>query len=943
MILLATSAQAQLSFNTFQYPGSTITTVTGIRGDNMTGNYSFTGGNTGGLLFSASTLAYGPFPGGTSNPSNYPNATSSTPYGPSFGSSAGILRVVGSYKTTSSGNYDLGYLYDGAAAPGSQLTTLIFPGGSTLNTILHSTFGNQVVGNYDTSLATGNALIYNISAGTFTNANIPGATSTTAYGVYGDRISGGYYVGPVQGERGYIYNQDTATYTSYNAPGSDPTLHATSVTHFEGITSAGRANTFNLVADSVDDSGTPHAWVAHVDSLGVATWTEIAVPGAASTSANSMFGNTVIGVYVKNGVTYAYTVQVSGLYDPVTNSAALSFAAPGAVGITGGGDDVINSGSISMTGANAVGISGGTYGLVSNSGTIASTGAGGSAVQMTGSYGTLLNSGTLRAPSGAYALSTDGTAVGTLAVNNGIIDGQVAMSAGSTARFENSGWMGISSAGAGTGHTLSGTFAQTSAGTLSLRVSPTTSDSLTVNGVARLAGTLQAAFQPGTYSARSYTVLTATGGRTGTFSNLATANLPGLLTASLSYGANDVTLSIRAASQSMSGLGSNLKSVGTVLDNAYNSPSGLANMPGLFTLSRDQIPQALAVLSGANASIGQTGAFSAGQGFSSVLTGHVGSQGGGGGSVALAQACGDTGDGALDDAARDRGLVAPLRQWSAWTSGFAGGQWLNADGTTGAAASQQSIGGGAFGADYHFAPESFAGIALGISGSGYSVPANAASGQATGLHAGLYGRHEWNGFRIDAAATYGRFDNSSTRFISIGTPETAKASYVTNQLSGRLELGRRLGNGKATLMPFVAVEPAILWQPAYGESSLAVTGAPGVYALTYQAQATGSFPGLLGAEIESDFELGGRPLRARARFAWVHEFMTERSVTAGFVGLPGSSFTVDGARAAGNAARIDVGATYGIGERTSLFVNAMAELSDRGQGASGTAGFRLFW
>lgn len=58
---------------------------------------------------------------------------------------------------------------------------------------------------------------------------------------------------------------------------------------------------------------------------------------------------------------------------------------------------------------------------------------------------------------------------------------------------------------------------------------------------------------------------------------------------------------------------------------------------------------------------------------------------------------------------------------------------------------------------------------------------------------------------------------------------------------------------------------------------------------------------------------------------------------------PHRDITVDGARAAGNAARIDVGATYGIGERTSLFVNAMAQLSDRGQGVSGTAGFRLFW
>ncbi|MDP3239976.1 MAG: hypothetical protein Q8M69_06085, partial [Reyranella sp.] len=43
MVVLCTlpgTAQAQLSFKTYQYGNSNITTVTGIRGGNMTGNYS---------------------------------------------------------------------------------------------------------------------------------------------------------------------------------------------------------------------------------------------------------------------------------------------------------------------------------------------------------------------------------------------------------------------------------------------------------------------------------------------------------------------------------------------------------------------------------------------------------------------------------------------------------------------------------------------------------------------------------------------------------------------------------------------------------------------------------------------------------------------------------------------------------------------------------------
>jgi subtilase-type serine protease len=287
-VLVGSSASAQLAFTTYQYGTSPITTVTGIRADNMTGNYAIpnTGGGTGGLLFTLSTGNIAPFPSSTSGGANFPGAISSTPYGPSFGSASGILRVGGSYKTTASNPYDLGYLYDGAAAPGAQLTTLVYPGSGTLNTLAHSTFGNQVVGNYDTILATGNAFIYDIPSGTFTTNNHPGAVSTTAYGVYGNRIAGGFADPTLHG---YIYNQDTATFTTYNAPGAV-------VTHFEGITGAGRANTFNLVADSVDILGNPHAWAVHVDAAGIATWTEIAVPGAEVTTANSIYQNKLIGV-----------------------------------------------------------------------------------------------------------------------------------------------------------------------------------------------------------------------------------------------------------------------------------------------------------------------------------------------------------------------------------------------------------------------------------------------------------------------------------------------------------------------------------------------------------------------------------------------------------------------------------------------------------------------
>lgn len=939
-IALSTSARAQLVFTTYQYPNSVVTTITGIRGDNMTGNFTTgSGGNTGGLLFGLSSGAIvssniAPFPTATSNLSNYPGAISSTPYGPSFGSSTGILRVAGSYKTTASSPYDLGYLFDAAAAPGAQLTTLLFPsapGDTTLFTIAHSNFGNQLVGNYDTRLATGNAFIYNISAGTFTTNNVPGALSTTAYGVYGNRIAGGY-ADTATTLRGYIYNQDTATFTTYNAPGGSL------VTHFEGITSGGLANTYNLVADSVDLGGHAHAWAVHVDALGVATWTEIAVPGASVTSANSIYGDEAIGVYVKDGVTYAYTTTIAGIYTPVTNSANLSFTAASALGIaSANGDDIVNSGTVTMTGANSIGVSGGTYAVVTNTGTIDVSGAGSTAVQMTGSYGSLLNTGILRAAPGGFAIQTDGTADGTLVVNTGIIDGQVAIAAGATARFENSGWMGISTAGAGTQHTISGTYAQTAAGILSLRVSPTTSDSLLVTGVARLAGTLQAVFQPGTKFAKSYTILTATGGLTGTFGQLTTPNLPAFFAGNLTYGANDVSLNVQAASASLPGLGSNQQAVGRVLDAAFNSGPGLDQMSALYSLTAAQLPGVLSTLSGSSASVGQSMSLSAGSQFASFLSGRADAR-------ATQQAEAVKGSAEVAEAC-DVAVTCDIdRHWSAWASGFGGAQWINADSKTGAAPAQQSIAGGAFGSDYRTGPDTIVGFAGGVSSLSYSVPNNGATGQATGAHFGIYGLHGWDTIYVSGSLTYSRFDGSATRsIVGVGPTETERSSSVSHQLAGHFEIGRTFDTGGAKVTPFFAVEPAQLWQPGFVETSMTANGTPGVFGLTYQPQGTTSLPTVLGAQVDGETEVNAKALKGWVRVAWVHELLANRTVTAGFNTLPGNNFTVDGATAASDAMRLSFGGSYAVAAQVSLFANGTAEISDRGQSLGGTAGVRFVW
>lgn len=554
-------------YTSFQFSDSSVTTVTGIRDKNITGNFSTTDGNTGGVLYdnTISSSTYIPYPTATSNLSNFPGAISSTPYGPTFGSASGILRVTGSYKTAASANGaagDLGYLVDAATGITTTLLPTNLAGGEPiLNTIGHSTFGNQAVGNFDTRLATGNSYVYNIANGTYSSVplnnsfagTIDSVVSNTAYGVYNNLISGGYngtYNG-TPGTYAYIYNQSSGKTYTFSSP--DVSL----VTHFEGITSAGRPGVYNLVADAVDVAGNKvKAYVATVDlnTIDIATgqpkitWTEIKV-GTALTSSNSMYQGNVIGVYVQDGLTRAYEANIGDqiislagssvkIYDAVTNST------PTTSTVSGAGSDIINTSTITVAGAN--GIDSGSScgyadcaaatqygGVISNYGTVAvSGGSGKSAVFMQGTFGTLVNYGTLSAAAGDYAIQTSTAtgataAVGSLIVNGagGVIDGQVSVAAGSYSRFENSGWMGISSANTsapGVTHTASGTFVQTSSGTLSLRISPTAVDKLVVDGTARIGGTLNLNASAGTYGAARYSLVNASGGLSGSFSGFTT-------------------------------------------------------------------------------------------------------------------------------------------------------------------------------------------------------------------------------------------------------------------------------------------------------------------------------------------------------------------------------------------------------------------------------------
>lgn len=941
-LALAPGAQAQTPtpYTTLNY-GTGGTLLTGIRADGIVGFYQFTGG-TGGLYYNMSTQKWSPFPVSTSSGVNYPGATGNSPYGPNFGNPGGVLRVVGSYETAASTPFTLSYLYDGAAAPGQTLKTLAYPdppGDTTLFTIAHSTFGDQVVGNYDTRLDTGNAMIYTISTGAYATNNKPGAVSTTAYGVYGDMIAGGYYnVGPGGGigpEHGYLYNQTTGTWATYDHPDAV-------VTHLEGITGAGRSGEYNMVADWVTADGVVHAGVLHVDALGISTWYEIIIPGASLVSSNSAYGDTVVGIYLTPGSTTpnGYVATIPGIYNPIRNTGTLTSSATNAAALSGGkGDDIVNSGTVRVSGNGGIGIRGETYGVLTNTGTVVSTGVAGAAVEMHGLYGTLLNYGILQTTAASDALRTGPDSFGTVIVNNGIIDGRLAATAGPQKRFENSGWLGVSGTGVSITHLLSGTFVQTSAGTLSLRVTPNGTDFLGITGVARLAGTLEVPFQTSNLS-NAYTLLRATDGMTGTFETLATSGLPSFMSASLAYAPTSVTVNLTSGMARVPGLTTNQVAVGAGLDRAFNTFNSVSgDLTALYSLTSGELPSALSALSGEAYASEQSVLIGDGlygrqavlgrlrQGSYAGQTGPLAALAYGGPALAYAgppAAAQPAASAALAYATKAPVLAqAPaLSGTTVWAQGF--GAWTKLDGNGNASSVSETVGGIVSGADIQVGNWQL-GAALGYTNSNASVGNLASSSEVNSMLVALYAGTSAGPFNLRLGASYAFNQIDASRTIAFpGFLEQANAQYDGGTGQVFAEVGYGFAFQAMALEPYAGFAWVHLNTDSFTE-----TGAPSA--------------GLTGASTSSDVGYTSLGLRAattvalsngmmlapHASAAWQYAFGDlSPSAQLALTATPGANFTVGGVPLAQNTALVEAGLDLHLNAQARIGVSYVGQFAD---------------
>ncbi len=384
--------------------------------------------------------------------------------------------------------------------------------------------------------------------------------------------------------------------------------------------------------------------------------------------------------------------------------------------------------------------------------------------------------------------------------------------------------------------TVNGNLVLSAASLYMVEVQGNTADRTNAGGTATVAGTVGVSYLGGRL-ARSYTIISAAAGRTGTFDALVT-NLPAFVTASLAYTPTDVELHLKSdIRRRITGLTQNQAAVAAALDGAFDRGGALFH---LFGLAASQIPAALDMLSGEGVSGTQETAFGAAGMFNSIMmdqgafwrnreTVDVSGVTLGGEPLSYAPAKKSKADHPAFKAMPTKAPPIDWPRWRAWLTGFDDSAKLAGEAGIGSADLSYNTGGLAGGLDYQFAPDLLAGFAIGGSSSNFAVRDRITSGHLEGAHFGGYAVKTWGALYAAGALSFSTYRNDTTRnIVGIGPAETATGSFGSNLLSGRVEAGAKQVFGSFAVHPVRgrAVRPALAERLHRGEPGAGGRGGP---------------------------------------------------------------------------------------------------------------------
>ncbi|CAN2536236.1 hypothetical+protein [Methylocapsa aurea] len=642
---------------------------------------------------------------------------------------------------------------------------------------------------------------------------------------------------------------------------------------------------------------------------------------------------------------------------------ALALVGPGSIS-TSSGVSVSAGGLFDISGATApakiASLSGDATGAVAlGANTLTLSNASGSFA------GAIVGAGGVSLRAGVETLSGVNRYLGPTSVDGGtlIVDGSIASSSLTTVRagatlsgvgtlgaltVDRGGVFAPGSGAAASATAVAGDLAFAGGSTYLVQIDPVTASRAAVAGKASLTGgAVVASYAPGSYLARSYTILTAANGLGGTsFTGLASPNLPPGLTQSLSYSTNEVYLSLNANLASAALLPSDQRGVASGLDHYFNAGGLLPpNFIKVFGLGG----AALASLSGEAATVAQQTIFQSGGRFLDTILepsipGRYGGDVGGVGSIAPALAYAESEPRIANEISHIAGTPTraasdAARQLSIWATSFGGRGHLAGDADrTGSHDVAANLFGVAAGLDYRVDPQTTLGVAMAGGGENWDLSEGLGGGHGDFLQAGGYASTRFDALHVSAAFAFSEHWLSTQRTSAFG--DMLAGASNAQSYGGRVESGYRLATSLGGVTPYVGAQAQSLSTPGYTESD--ATG--GGFALSYRGRTSSDMRGEAGARFDRIVAApGDTVLLLRARAAYAHDWVGNPILAASFALLPGSSFSVEGARPIKNASLVTTGLELRLPRGTALFAKFDGEFARRSQNYVGSAGLRYNW
>jgi autotransporter-associated beta strand protein len=616
------------------------------------------------------------------------------------------------------------------------------------------------------------------------------------------------------------------------------------------------------------------------------------------------------------------------------NAGTLRLSGAGSIGT--GGLSVASGAGFDASAINAAGLSMPT---LSGAGSVA-LGAKGLTVASGGSFAGAISGagGSFAVTAGTMTLSGANTYTGATQVSGGslVVNGSIASSSGLTVGA--GGLVGgtgtLPSTVIGNGGTLSpgnspgtinvaGNLTLQSGSTTVMEVQGTTSDRIVVSGTAALGGTLRlVALGNGFGFNQTYNFLQA-GNVTGSFSAINTQGAFGAgVNSFFAQTGNGLSLTLQpnalAPIGGRVGAGQNQLAVAATFDRAVSS--GNADVSAFFPLYNlpvGSLPQGLSQLSGEVHAAGiRSQVEISGQVLATMLDPWRLSGG------RLGQ--------------RDGADGIPTGKYSVWAAGFGGGSRWGGESSVGSHATTTGGGGVAVGADMRLNADWLAGFALAGAGTQVGLGGGLGRAETAQIQGGVYASGGYGPLRLAGAVTYGGNDVTTRRsagFMGVGS---INGHYTTSGVSTRLEAAWRVTG----VVPGVTLTPGIAFQGSWFDSpDFTETTITSLAPAALAVQGRNSGTSRIEVGVRADAVVNAR-ISAFGRLAWGAYLQRDARMSASFVGLPGSGFTVNGARPDEHVALVSAGVDWRISPQATLTARVDGEFSGNGYAANGTARIR---